>query len=157
MNAPYRAKVRGGEGATVADSTGHGERLGSQSSILLPTPPDGGVCPGSEAVASTGTASDGSKASVTDAAGDTKKVNAAEEDDGEDGGEADDEKKKKKKKKKKKTVEEEKKPKGPGKAALSKIKKIQAALEEEKLRREQEALAAQRAEEEREQLRLENV
>ena len=70
---------------------------------------------------------------------------------------ADDEEKKKKKKKKKKAVEEEKKPKGPGKLALSKIKKMQAALEEEKLRREQECLAAQREEEEMERQRLENV
>ncbi len=64
----------------------------------------------------------------------------------------------KKKKKKKKKKEEEKKPsKGPGKSAISKIKKMQALLEEEKLKREQEALAAEREAEERERARLEKV
>ena len=75
---------------------------------------------------------------------------------GEEGGDGDD--KKKKKKKKKKTEEEKKgKVKKPGKSAILGIKKQIEALRLEQKRREEEELALQRAEEEAERKRQEEV
>ena len=75
---------------------------------------------------------------------------------GEEGGDGDD--KKKKKKKKKKTEEEKKgKVKKPGKSAILGIKKQIEALRLEQKRGEEEELALQRAEEEAERKRQEEV
>ena len=73
---------------------------------------------------------------------------------------ADEETEDSKRKKKKKKKDDEKKSRGkgaPGKATISRIKKMKEAMEEERRKREEEALAAQREEEERERKRLEKV
>lgn len=130
----------------------HDEEL--SQSLSTPALADGGADTTAESAATGGTTSEMETTEVVATATDAAQIKEMDVDDTT----AAEDDKKKKKKKKKKAAEEEKKPtKGPSKGTLSKIKKLQASIEEEKLRREQEALAAQRAEEEREQARLDKV